>query len=71
MAVELKLDIHTEDLIKLIQQLPVSEKEKVKRELNFQDKKKSVARKAGFMKGLVKYMADDFDGPIEDFKDYM
>ena len=22
-------------------------------------------------KGLIAYMADDFDGPLEDFKDYM
>jgi hypothetical protein len=25
----------------------------------------------GSMKGLIKYMADDFDAPLEDFKDYM
>ncbi len=28
-------------------------------------------RQAGTLKGLVKYMADDFDAPMEDFKDYM
>ncbi|MEM6844649.1 MAG: DUF2281 domain-containing protein [Bacteroidota bacterium] len=28
-------------------------------------------RKAGTMKGMLKYMADDFDAPLEDFKDYM
>ncbi len=28
-------------------------------------------RKFGSMKGLVKYIADDFDAPLEDFKDYM
>ena len=29
--------------------------------------------KAGFGggKGLIKYMADDFDAPLEEFKDYM
>ena len=27
--------------------------------------------KFGDMKGLIKYMADDFDAPLEDFKDYM
>lgn len=28
-------------------------------------------RKFGSMKGLVVYIADDFDAPLEDFKDYM
>lgn len=28
-------------------------------------------RQFGCMKGVVIYMADDFDAPLEDFKDYM
>ncbi len=28
-------------------------------------------RKFGSMKGLVKHIAEDFDAPLEDFKDYM
>lgn len=28
-------------------------------------------RQFGSMKGLVKNIADDFDAPLEDFKDYM
>ena len=28
-------------------------------------------RKLGTMPGLIKYMAPDFDEPLEDFKDYM
>ena len=27
--------------------------------------------KAGSAKGLILYMADDFDAPLDDFKDYM
>jgi len=27
--------------------------------------------KFGMMKGIVKYMSDDFDEPISEFKDYM
>jgi antitoxin (DNA-binding transcriptional repressor) of toxin-antitoxin stability system len=27
-------------------------------------------RRAGFAKGLIVYMADDFDAPLDDFKDY-
>lgn len=33
------------------------------------DTKKPLQR--GSMKGLVLYMADDFDAPLEDFEDYM
>lgn len=28
-------------------------------------------RKFGCMKGIVKYMADDFDEPLDDFAEYM
>ena len=28
-------------------------------------------RKIGNAKGLIQYMADDFDEPLEDFKEYM
>ena len=28
-------------------------------------------RKFGSMKSLVKHIADDFDAPLKDFKDYM
>jgi hypothetical protein len=30
-----------------------------------------VNRGYGSMKGLIKYISDDFDAPLEDFKDYM
>lgn len=29
------------------------------------------ARKAGTLKGTVKYMAPDFDAPLDEFKEYM
>jgi len=35
------------------------------------EKPKRKTRKFGCMKGLVKTIADDFDAPLEDFKDYM
>lgn len=28
-------------------------------------------RRAGTLKGTVKYMAPDFDAPLDDFRDYM
>ncbi|MEO6589642.1 MAG: DUF2281 domain-containing protein [Pyrinomonadaceae bacterium] len=34
-------------------------------------KPKKMERKFGSMKGLVVHIADDFDAPLEDFKDYM
>ncbi|HEX8265706.1 MAG TPA: DUF2281 domain-containing protein [Pyrinomonadaceae bacterium] len=35
------------------------------------EKPKRKDRKFGSMKGLVKHIADDFDAPLKDFKDYM
>lgn len=35
------------------------------------DKKPVSKRQFGCMKGLVVSMADDFDAPLDDFKDYM
>jgi len=35
------------------------------------EKPKRKERKFGSMKGLVKNIADDFDKPLEDFKEYM
>lgn len=32
---------------------------------------KTPKRRFGSMKGLVEYIADDFDAPLEDFKEYM
>jgi hypothetical protein len=32
---------------------------------------KEMLRPIGTMKGFVQYMADDFDAPMDDFKDYM
>jgi hypothetical protein len=34
-------------------------------------KPKRKQRKFGSMKGLVKHIADDFNAPLKDFKDYM
>ena len=32
---------------------------------------KTNPRRAGTLKGTVKYMAPDFDAPLDDFKEYM
>ncbi len=33
--------------------------------------RKIIPRKAGTMKGLIVRMSDDFDAPLDDFKEYM
>ena len=71
---ELKFNIGFEDLLAILKQLPFDEKVRVKKaidkDLNSNQANKP-KRKAGTMKGLVRYMAPDFDAPCEDFKDYM
>ena len=32
---------------------------------------KTPVRRAGSLKGTVKYMAPDFDAPLDDFREYM
>ncbi len=39
--------------------------------LNDEPKPKKKERKFGSMKGLVVYIADDFNAPLEDFKEYV
>ena len=43
-------------------------KESVKKDQVEPSKK---VRKAGFAKGTITYIADDFDAPLDDLKDYM
>lgn len=40
-------------------------------EIDRNDKKARATRRFGSMKGLVVEIADDFDEPLEDLKDYM
>jgi hypothetical protein len=40
-------------------------------QLRVNKKPASKQRLLGCMKGLVIYMADDFDAPLDDFKEYM
>lgn len=40
-------------------------------EIDRKDKNSKPQRRFGSMKGLVVEIADDFDEPIDDFKDYM
>lgn len=40
-------------------------------ELRTEDEPQKPRRRFGSMKGLVEYIADDFDAPLEDMKEYM
>ncbi|MEZ0368722.1 MAG: DUF2281 domain-containing protein [Candidatus Sericytochromatia bacterium] len=50
-------------VLKLIREL--------KSETGHQHSQKHPIRRFGMMKGLVEYMADDFDEPLDDFSEYM
>jgi hypothetical protein len=36
-----------------------------------QNSHEQIVRRPGTLKGTVKYMAPDFDAPLEDFREYM
>ena len=52
--------------LKLKHKLPIIESIDFKKE-----KSTKIVRTAGSLKGFITYMADDFDAPLDDFKDYM
>ena len=73
---ELKLNIAYQQVFNILKQLPISEWEKLRGEIDKEltkKKQKSIKkeREFGCMKGVVAYMADDFNAPLDDFKDYM
>ena len=71
----------TKELIEKIENAPPQIQKEVQDFLDFLLKKESVkkdqvepskkVRKAGFAKGTITYIADDFDAPLDDLKDYM
>ncbi|MDO9046952.1 MAG: DUF2281 domain-containing protein [Methylobacter sp.] len=64
---------HKLNLIRQIDGLPeesLIELEKLISKLRV-NKKTASKRQIGCMKGLVVFMANDFDAPLDDFKEYM
>jgi hypothetical protein len=66
----------TTELIELINKLPSDKQKEVEdfvSSLITDTKPEDLKTQRGYgsMKGLIKYMADDFDAPLEDFKEYM
>lgn len=58
-------------LFREIDALPTEKLAKVQAFLASMQETTPKERKAGTLKGLVSYMASDFDAPMEDFKEYM
>ncbi len=72
---ELTVHVELEEVLKAIQHLPDEELAKVKTAIEQIQQRTEVPdptgqRQFGTMKGLVKYMAPDFDDEMEDFKEY-
>ena len=73
--------METETLVKKIQLLSEDQKLKLesyingllsdKADQNISNNNFKVEKGFGGGKGLIAYMSDDFDAPLEDFKDYM
>jgi len=66
----------TTELVELINKLP-AEKQREVEDFIFSlvtdtvSGEKNILLTYGSMKGLIRYMANDFDEPLEDFKEYM
>jgi len=70
---ELKLDIGFEQLFDLVKQLPQPEKQRLITALQDtikQNKSQKKERELGKYKGKIQ-MAEDFNSPLVDLKDYM
>ena len=72
---ELTVQVGFEELLQAVKKLSPQEKQALQTVLSTEtaSEKSEPAkeRQFGTMKGLVTYMADDFDAPLDDFKDYM
>jgi hypothetical protein len=71
---EVKIELSFEQVLKLVNQLPAEDREKLKEEIekslsNMKSTKKE--RTFGLLKGQKFWMSEDFDEPLEEFKDYM
>jgi hypothetical protein len=60
-------------IVELVKTLSPSQWEELKQQIENDTIDQQRDRKSGFgcMKGLILYMADDFNEPLDDFKDYM
>jgi hypothetical protein len=73
---ELTVHVQLDDVLKLIQQAPEEDFAKIQEEVAKRKEQTASSptrgkRQFGTMKGLVIYMAPDFDEELEDFEEYM
>ncbi|MGM9507638.1 DUF2281 domain-containing protein [Larkinella sp. GY13] len=72
---ELTVQVGFEELLQAVKKLSPKEKQALQTvlftETTLEPQGTGKERKLGTMKGLVTYMADDFDAPLDDFKDYI
>lgn len=61
-----------EQVLEMVRQLPLEDEKKLKEAVEIDIRMKSSAKKIQFgdMKGKI-WMSDNFDAPLDDFKDYM
>ena len=70
---ELTVQIEFNKLVQAIKKLSPEQRKNLQEVLSSEASRvrTNQERKFGTMKGLITYMADDFDAPLDDFKDYM
>jgi hypothetical protein len=72
---ELTVHVQLDDVLKLIQQAPEEDFAKIQEEVAKRQEQTATEptkkRQAGTLKGILVYMAPDFDDEMEDFKEYM
>jgi uncharacterized protein DUF2281 len=64
------LELTDEQVITLLEQLPEEQRQRVLARLAQATRPRS-RRRFGSAKDSILFMADDFDAPLEDFKEYM
>lgn len=70
---ELTVQIRFDELVQAIKKLPPEQRKNLQAVLEADEVSApgNQERRFGTMKGLITYMADDFDAPLDDFKGYM
>ena len=64
------LELTDEQVVTLLQQLPEAQKQRVLQRLQ-EPTKFCITPQFGIARGAIRYMAPDFDAPLDDFKEYM
>lgn len=69
---ELKQHYTYEEVLEIVNSLPEKEKEKLKNDMLTNETKQTHKKGLiGCLEGSLIYMADDFDAPLDDLKEYM